>query len=435
MSDAKFKIGKLLGEGAFGKVFLIEDKNDPSQEYAMKIMQIGKMEPEEVTLALQEIKLLSDLNHENILAYVEAFPQDGCLCIVTEFCSNGDLSDYIEKQHGTKLEELRLIEWFKQLTSAIEYMHSKNIIHRDLKVANVFLDKNMNCKLGDFGVARILESPAAMAQTQVGTYHYMSPEIFMGIRYNSKTDIWSLAVLIYELATLEKPFDALFLPMLIFKVTRGEKPEMPKGYRKEFCALLSRMMEKDPNDRPSAAEMMKDVLFQDASKPDPMPNLRSQGDYGSKDYEAGGLNLNNFLRTIGDMSVAGRKRPQAQPKPPLKPKPRVAKPRDKAEPEEELTGDPVMDLVTRTLSSMGHNTLKPAGKNQMQHHVEMLRMYILRVLDNDRALFDRAVSELDSVADKDDLEEKLIRILGHERYGLCGVQLLHYKNFTYNIRT
>ncbi|WAR11532.1 M3K3-like protein [Mya arenaria] len=359
MSDAKFKIGKLLGEGAFGKVFLIEDKNDPSQEYDIELTKevvdvslewVVDVSSEEVVDVSSEgvvdvssegvvdvnLEGVVDVSSEEVVDLSLEEVVDVSVEEVVDVSSEGvvDVSseECVVEVKGEVLVDNRDEEVVDvKGEGMVDYMHSKNIIHRDLKVANVFLDKNMNCKLGDFGVARILESPAAMAQTQ--------------------------------------------------------------------------------------------------------PNLRSQGDYGSKDYEAGGLNLNNFLRTIGDMSVAGRKRPQAQPKPPLKPKPRVAKPRDKAEPEEELTGDPVMDLVTRTLSSMGHNTLKPAGKNQMQHHVEMLRMYILRVLDNDRALFDRAVSELDSVADKDDLEEKLIRILGHERYGLCGVQLLHYKNFTYNIRT
>ncbi|XP_060594604.1 serine/threonine-protein kinase Nek4-like [Ruditapes philippinarum] len=307
MSEGQFTVVRLLGEGGFGKVFLIEDKSDPSTKQALKLMDIGSMDADTLALTLQEIKLLSELEHEHVLSFVASFVQDDKICIVTEFCPNGDLSDYINNQHGNPLEELRLIEWFRQIASAIEYLHDRNIIHRDLKSQNIFLDANMNCKLGDFGIARVLDPVINMAQTQIGTPHYMSPEIFMGIGYNAKTDIWSLSILIYELATLEKPFDALFMPMLIFNITRGEKPTMPTQYRPEFTELLSRMMEKDPNDRPSAREIMQDKLFKERQKPKPMPNIRSPDDYGSEDYyDMGAFNIRSALQTIND-TVPGRK--------------------------------------------------------------------------------------------------------------------------------
>lgn len=435
MEGGQFKVDRLLGEGGFGKVFLIEHKADPSVKHAMKLMEIGKMDKQELVLALQEIKLLSELDHEHVLSYINCFQQDGCLCIVTEFCPNGDLSDYIKERHGTPLEEPRLIEWFRQIASAVKYLHGKNIIHRDLKVQNIFLDANMDCKLGDFGIARILDSVTDMAQTQIGTPHYMSPEIFMGIQYNSKTDIWSLAVVMYELATLEKPFDSFFMPGLIFKITRGEKPDMPTRYRPEFADLLSKMMEKDPNDRPSAEQILRDEMFTKSKKPSPMPNLKSPHDYGSEDYDKGPFNLNNFLKTISDMSVAGKK-PGAKlvPKPIVLPK-KVAEEVDRTEDSgQKVTADPVMELVTRTLKDMGHNTIRPAGVGILEQQIRLLKLYILNVLDQDQALFNKASKELDATDSEEELEEKLIRVLGHEKFGLCGVEMLHYKNFSYNLK-
>ncbi|KAL4235214.1 Serine/threonine-protein kinase Nek4 [Mactra antiquata] len=432
--DGKYKICKLLGEGGFGKVFLIEEIADPSVKQALKIMDLTKMDDGEMKLALQEIQLLSSLDHQHVLSYVTCFRQDTNLCIVTEYCPNGDLSDYIENQHGNKLEEDRLIEWFRQIASAVEYLHSKNIIHRDLKVQNVFLDANMDCKLGDLGIARILNSTTDFAQTQIGTLHYMSPEIFMGIPYNFKTDIWSLAIVIYELATLEKPFDALFLPGLIYKVTRGQTPDMPTGYRPEFGTLLSKMMEKDPDDRPSASDIINDVLFKRPKKPKPMPSLffTKLGDPANSDDDEILDFAIVFLHTLSQMFADGAAARPPLPFPDRSP-PGGAAAGKKADDDDDKQ-DPVMELVTRTLKDMGHNTLRPAGTGRIEHQVRMLKMYILNVLNNDEELFNKADKELDKTDDDENLEEKLIRILGHENFGMCGVELLHYKNFTYNLK-
>lgn len=426
MAKPEFGILRLLGEGGFGKVYLIQDKKDPKQQYAMKLMDLSKMDQQELDLASQEIALLSSLDHKHVLAYVTCFTEDNQLCIITEFCPNGDLSDYIGKQGGAPLEELRLIEWFRQVASAVEYLHGKNIIHRDLKVQNIFLDGNMDCKLGDFGIARVLQSSTDMAQTQIGTPQYMSPELFMGLPYNAKTDIWSLAIVMYELATLEKPFTANVMHMLIFQVIHQKVPDLPKRYRPEFNRLVKRMMERDPADRPSAADIMKDPLFRDVEKPKPLPNLHKSADVRSDDYKSPDPKLNTFLQRAGEMSVGGRKLQdlQRRAKPPLPPKPK----------EIEEDNDPVMELVTRTLKNMGHDTVRPAGKNHLEQKVDLLEIYILRVLDNNRELFKKVSGELDNYDKNEDLEEKLIELLGHEKYGMCGMEFLHYKNFTYNLK-
>lgn len=429
MESGHFEIVRLLGEGGFGKVFLIQDTKDPNIKHAMKVMQISKMDDVELNLALQEIQLLSTLDHKYLLSYVTCFRQDDYISIVTEFCPNGDLSDYIENQHGTALEEPRLVEWFRQIASAVEYLHGLNIIHRDLKTQNVFLDANMDCRLGDLGIARMLDSATDMAGTVIGTVPYMSPELFMNIPYNFKTDIWSLAVVIYELATLEKPFTAMFMPMLIFEVTHGKTPDMPTGYRPELAKLLSRMMEKDPDDRPSAKEIMQDELFKRRQKPKPLRNLRGPDYYAKSDkadFKADQARLKPLLHTIRDMSVPGRKLLDLQPGA----RPEVVRPAESAD----VDNDPVMEVVTRTLKDMGHDTTRPAGKNVLQQRVDMLKLYILNALDNNKQLFDKVDRDLDNLDKDEDLEEKLIEILGHEKFGLCGMELLYYKNFTYNLR-
>ncbi len=100
------------------------------------------------------------------------------------------------------------MNWFTQVCLAVKHCHDRKILHRDLKSQNIFMMKNGLIKLGDFGIARILDHTKANARTMVGTPYYISPEIVLGKPYSFKTDIWSLGVILYEISTLEMPFQA-----------------------------------------------------------------------------------------------------------------------------------------------------------------------------------------------------------------------------------
>ena len=104
-----------------------------------------------------------------------------------------------------------VLEWMAQLVIGIALMHSKNILHRDLKTQNMFLTKDDVIKLGDFGIARVLSNTKSRAKTVVGTPYYLSPEIIRSEGYSFKSDIWSLGVLLYEIASLQPPFNAASL--------------------------------------------------------------------------------------------------------------------------------------------------------------------------------------------------------------------------------
>lgn len=131
------------------------------------------------------------------------------MCIIMEYADGGDLNGMIKKfsQENKKIEEDTIWHWFIQILLAIKYVHSKKILHRDIKSQNIFLTKTGNVKLGDFGISKVLENTMDYAKTSLGTPYFLSPEICSGNKYNFKTDIWMIGCVLYELTCLKKPFE------------------------------------------------------------------------------------------------------------------------------------------------------------------------------------------------------------------------------------
>ncbi|XP_056001883.1 uncharacterized protein LOC125654014 [Ostrea edulis] len=282
-TDYNFELGETLGEGAFGKVYLCFDKNNADKRYAMKVIDLRKATSDEQELAEKEASLLTDLQHEFILHAVTSFQDNGALCIVTEFCDQGDLSQFLEKRSGKPLDEQRIVEWFRQICSALEYLHGRNVLHRDMKTQNVFLTgEEMTAKLGDLGLAKVLERPTAKAVTFCGSPYYMSPEIFACKPYDSKSDIWAMGVCVYEMATLERPFDATLMQQLVFKIVHGQLPPMPKErYSAQLITLIEKMMCRETDKRPSASQLLQDALFKNHQTPKAPPTVpQGKGAFG-----------------------------------------------------------------------------------------------------------------------------------------------------------
>lgn len=113
---------------------------------------------------------------------------------------------------------------------AIKHVHDRKILHRDLKSGNVFLTKDGIVKLGDFGIARMLDQTAGFAETVVGTPYYLSPEIVQAQEYNYKTDVWSLGVILFEMCALQPPFNGNNIATLAIQIVSGKYSTLPKGY-------------------------------------------------------------------------------------------------------------------------------------------------------------------------------------------------------------
>lgn len=175
------------------------------------------MSEEERKETLREAKILEVLNHPNITRFREVYKtKKGKLCIVMDYCDGGDLQTKVKNQYKLRtssgkpqyFDENEVLNWFTQICLALKHVHDKKILHRDLKSQNLFLTKRGILKLGDFGIARVLSNTKSKAKTVVGTPYYLSPEIIRNEGYSFKSDIWSLGVLLYEMAALQPPFNA-----------------------------------------------------------------------------------------------------------------------------------------------------------------------------------------------------------------------------------
>ena len=256
-----FKLGKLLGKGAFGSVSLVTRKTD-GKIYAMKRVNIGKLNNKEKESSLNEIRILASLSHPNIIGYKEAFfdQSTNTLNIVMEFADEGDLEKKIKNNLKKRLnfDENTIWNWIIQLLKGIKYLHDNRIMHRDLKCANIFLMKNGLLKLGDLNVSKFAK--LGMANTQTGTPYYCSPEIWKEKSYDYKSDIWSLGCIIYEICSLRPPFRGTSLNGLKNNVLNGHYLPIPANYSYELSELISKMLVIDPYKRASAAELLKDDI-------------------------------------------------------------------------------------------------------------------------------------------------------------------------------
>ena len=194
---------KLLGKGSYGKAWLAQER---ATKALFVIKEIRCSNHKEFEEALAEAEVLSKVDHVNIIKYtnlIRVSPRD--VSIVMEYADDGDLSDKIGKRKVSNqlLDEDFILRYLVQVTQALYYLHSHGILHRDIKTANLFMTKAGILKLGDFGIARILENnadrvSARTCRTPVGTPLYMSPELCMGEAYGQKADMWALGCVLYE---------------------------------------------------------------------------------------------------------------------------------------------------------------------------------------------------------------------------------------------
>ncbi|XP_056324364.1 serine/threonine-protein kinase Nek4 [Danio aesculapii] len=248
---------RVVGKGSYGEVNLVRHKSDRKQ-YVIKKLNLRTSSRRERRAAEQEAQLLSQLKHPNIVMYRESWEGEDCqLYIVMGFCEGGDLYHRLKQQKGELLPERQVVEWFVQIAMALQYLHEKHILHRDLKTQNIFLTKTNIIKVGDLGIARVLENQNDMASTLIGTPYYMSPELFSNKPYNYKSDVWALGCCVYEMATLKHAFNAKDMNSLVYRIVEGKLPQMPSKYDPQLGELIKRMLCKKPEDRPDVKHILR----------------------------------------------------------------------------------------------------------------------------------------------------------------------------------
>jgi len=260
--DGKYQRIKVLGKGSFGKAYLVRN-TELDQTCVVKQMETSTMDPKERNEAVKEALLLKRMDHPNIVRFQEVFmTRKGRLCIVMDYADGGDVHMEIKRQEGRLLLEARILEWFVQTCFALKHVHGRKVLHRDLKTQNIFLMATGQIKLGDFGIARVLDATKDYAKTMVGTPYYLSPEIIEDRPYNFKSDIWSCGVVLYEMTTLKHPFDADSLVTLAGKILRDEYPRPDPIYSSELEALIRSMLCKDACTRPAIDDVLSNPFLQ-----------------------------------------------------------------------------------------------------------------------------------------------------------------------------
>ncbi|OCF38189.1 NEK protein kinase [Kwoniella heveanensis BCC8398] len=282
----KYKLVSNIGKGSFGVISKVQRVTD-GKEFALKQLDYSKMTEKDRKQILAEVAILESLKHRNIVQLIQKIkdPKNERIYIVMEYCTSGDLGSLIRKAQRTNqpLHEDKIWNIFLQITLALHHCHcpaerpSKlgvarmssgqtqtadggiaryQVLHRDLKPENVFLSDDF-VKLGDFGLSKDMGT-SSFTSTYVGTPLYMPPEILAENRYDTKSDIWSLGCLVYEMCALHSPFHtAQTQAELISMVKSGRLPALPSQYSLTLRSVIKAMLTLNPVKRPSTKDLLE----------------------------------------------------------------------------------------------------------------------------------------------------------------------------------
>ncbi|EMR62045.1 putative serine threonine protein kinase protein [Eutypa lata UCREL1] len=262
-----YQVGRMLGKGGFAVCY---EGHIPGnkRKYALKVVK-SKM-PSKMEQKFQtELQIHSKMRHRNIVQFLRAFSFENSTYLVLELCPNGTLMDMVKRRKGLTEPEVRF--YTVQIAGAIKYMHAKGIIHRDLKMGNIFLDRHMDIKIGDFGLAALLVTGKDMhtirRTTLCGTPNYIAPEILEKGKkgHDHMVDIWSLGIIMFAMLTSKPPFQSSTTDEIYRRARNRDyewpKPEGTNRYISQEAKDLVASMLVDADLRPEPDIIVQDDFF------------------------------------------------------------------------------------------------------------------------------------------------------------------------------
>ncbi|CAL9068869.1 mitogen-activated protein kinase kinase kinase 1-like isoform X1 [Musa acuminata AAA Group] len=247
--------GVLLGSGSYGMVY--EGISDEGVFFAVKevsLLDQGSNAEQCILQLEQEIALLSQFQHENIVQYYGTDKEDSKLYIFLELITQGSLASLYHKYH---LRDSQVSAYTRQILNGLNYLHERNVVHRDIKCANILVHANGSVKLADFGLAKEM-TKFNMLKSCKGSVYWMAPEVVNPRRtYGPAADIWSLGCTVLEMLTRQIPYPNLEWTQALFKIGRGEQPPIPDHLSGDARDFISKCVRVNPNDRPTASQLLE----------------------------------------------------------------------------------------------------------------------------------------------------------------------------------
>eukprot|EP00759_Apiculatamorpha_spiralis_P004723 PhF_6_TR12876/c1_g1_i1/m.20250/K08857/NEK1_4_5; NIMA (never in mitosis gene a)-related kinase 1/4/5 len=302
---SKYAGVKVLGTGGYGEVWLVSE-TATSKKYVGKVLNWSTVSQRHKDLILSEIDCLQQCNHINIVRYVEMKEVGPKILLIMEYCEGGDLAKQLAfRRKAQPYSEQEALFILCQILLALDYLHFKKILHRDLKCANCLLTLQGLLKLGDFGFSRQYEETIsdAVGKTFCGTSYYIAPEIWRHESYSKKADMYSLGILLYEILALARPFTGQDTQM-VPNILSGTYPRIARGkYSDNLIDLCESLMSIDPQARPDTRAILTypfirqslNALQSAISQPKLFPPEVQQG---VKDSVNNALNLANEVEVL-----------------------------------------------------------------------------------------------------------------------------------------